>query len=97
MSFVHIGQIFKSPPTFISHGTVVEVDDGILANPDGSLKTSMEKMASLKTCFVPEAEGGKVTAASSSQTTDAAAYVMLMDEDYAKELGIKPIARLADT
>ena len=35
-----------------------------------------------------------VTAATSSQTTDAASYVILMDSDYAKELGIKPIAKL---
>ena len=83
-------------PVVKPDGTVVDTDDGILANADGTLKTSMEKMASLKTCFVPEDQGGKVTAASSSQTTDAAAYVMLMDEDYAKELGIKPIAKLVD-
>ena len=83
-------------PVVKPDGTVVDTDDGILANPDGTLKTSMEKMASLKTCFVPEDQGGKVTAASSSQTTDAAAYVILMDEDYAKELGIKPIAKLVD-
>ncbi len=83
-------------PVVKPDGTVVDYDDGILADMDGNLKTSMEKMATLKTCFVPEEEGGKVTAASSSQTTDAAAYVILMDEDYAKELGIKPIAKLID-
>ena len=83
-------------PVVKPDGTTVTYDDGILAEMDGTLKTSMEKMASLKTCFVPEDQGGKVTAASSSQTTDAAAYVILMDEDYAKELGIKPIAKLVD-
>ncbi len=88
----------KLAPSIIPYvkedGTVINVDDGILANPDGSLKTSMEKMAGLKTCFVPEDQGGKVTAASSSQTTDAAAYVMIMDSDYAAEHGIKPIAKM---
>jgi len=83
-------------PVVKPDGTEVTYDDGILADLDGNLKTSMEKMAGLKTCFVPEDQGGKVTAASSSQTTDAAAYVILMDEDYAKELGIKPIAKLID-
>ena len=58
---------------------------------DGNLKTSMEKMASMKPCF---RENGTVTAATSSQTTDAAAYVVLMDRAFAEELGIKPIARL---
>ncbi len=83
-------------PVVKDDGTVITYDDGILAEMDGTLKTSMEKMAKLKTSFVPEEEGGKVTAASSSQTTDAASYVILMDEDYAKELGIRPIAKLIE-
>ena len=90
----------KLAPSIIPYtkedGTVVDYDDGILAEMDGTLKTSMEKMAGLKTCFVAAEDGGKVTAATSSQTTDAAAYVILMDSDYAKELGIKPIARLIE-
>ena len=75
-------------------GTVVDADDGNLAEMDGTLTTSMEKMASLKPCFVPAEEGGKTTAASSSQTTDATSYVMIMDSDYAAEHGIKPIAKM---
>jgi acetyl-CoA acyltransferase len=88
----------KLAPSIIPYtkedGTVVDHDDGILAEMDGTLKTSMEKMASLKTCFVAAEDGGKVTAATSSQTTDAAAYVMVMDSDYAAEHGIKPIAKM---
>ena len=88
----------KLAPSIIPYtkedGTVVDYDDGILAELDGTLKTSMEKMAGLKTCFVSAEDGGKVTAATSSQTTDAAAYVMLMDSDFAAEHGIKPIAKL---
>ena len=72
-------------------GHLVEYDDGILADMDGNLKTSMEKMAGMKPCF---RENGTVTAATSSQTTDAAAYVVLMDAEFARELGIRPIARL---
>ena len=72
-------------------GNTVEYDDGILADMDGNLKTSLEKMASMKPCF---RENGSVTAATSSQTTDATAYVVLMDSELAAELGIKPIARL---
>ncbi|MCI8537590.1 MAG: thiolase family protein [Oscillospiraceae bacterium] len=88
----------KLAPSIIPYtkedGTVVDYDDGILADMDGNLKTSMEKMSSLKTCFVAPEDGGKVTAATSSQTTDAAAYVMLMDSDFAAEHGIKPIAKM---
>ncbi len=78
-------------PITTPSGAVVEYDDGILADMDGNLKTSMEKMAGMKPCF---RESGSVTAATSSQTTDAAAYVVLMDADLAAELGIAPIARL---
>ena len=74
-------------PVVKPDGTTVTYDDGILADMDGNLKTSMEKMAGLKTCFVPEDQGGKVTAATSSQTTDAAAYVILMDEDLCQGAG----------
>ena len=72
-------------------GNVVEYDDGILADLDGNLTTSMEKMAGLRACF---RENGTVTAASSSQTTDAAAYVVVMEREFAESLGIRPIARL---
>ena len=77
-------------PVVKDDGTVISEDDGILADADGNLKTSMEKMAGMKPCF---RENGKVTAATSSQTTDAAAYVVVMAADKAAELGIKPIAK----
>jgi acetyl-CoA acyltransferase len=78
-------------PIVNADGVTVTEDDGILAEADGTLKTSLEKMAGMKPCF---RENGKVTAATSSQTTDAAAYVIVMDAALAKELGIKPIAKL---
>ena len=40
------------------------------------------------------AQGGSVTAGNSSQTSDGAAFVMVMSEDMVKELNIKPIARM---
>ncbi len=65
---------------------VVTEDEGI--RPD----TSMETLASLKPCFIPET--GTVTAATSSQTSDAAAFVVLMAAEKAEALGIRPLARL---
>ncbi len=56
--------------------------------------TTLESMAGLKTCFIPESEGGLVTAGTSSQTNDCAAYVCLMSAEMAERKGIKPIARL---
>ncbi|KUO75613.1 MAG: acetyl-CoA acetyltransferase [Clostridia bacterium BRH_c25] len=52
--------------------------------------TSMEALAKLKPCFK---EDGLVTAATSSQRSDGAAFVVLMSESKAKKLGIKAIAR----
>ena len=66
-------------------------DDGILADADGNLKTSMEKMAGMKPAF---SEDGLVTAATSSQTTDCCALVVLMSAEKAAELGVKPICKL---
>lgn len=52
--------------------------------------TSLDSLSQLKPCFV---EGGLVTAGTSSQTSDGAAFVVLMSEDKARELGIAPIAK----
>jgi len=53
--------------------------------------TSVEALAKLRPVF---AANGSVTAGNSSQTSDGAAFVMVMSEDMVKELGIEPEARL---
>lgn len=53
--------------------------------------TTLEALSALKPVF---AAGGSVTAGNSSQTSDGAAFVMVMSERMVKELNIKPIARL---
>src|SRR5450755_587338 len=53
--------------------------------------TSLEALAKLKPAF---AAGGCVTAGNSSQTSDGAAFVIVMGEKMMQELGCKPIARL---
>lgn len=52
--------------------------------------TSIEKMASLKTLV----EGGRLTAAVSSQISDAAAAMLIASERAVKEYGLKPRARI---
>jgi len=64
---------------------VVDTDEG--PRPD----TSMEVLAKLKPVF---AANGTVTAGNSSQTSDGAAFVIVMSERMIKELGLQPIARL---
>ncbi len=69
----------------VESGEMVTADEGI--RPD----SSMESLAKLKPAFDPE--NGRVTAANSSQITDGASAVLIMSEEKAKELGLKPRAR----
>ncbi|MBL7736986.1 MAG: acetyl-CoA C-acyltransferase [Chitinophagaceae bacterium] len=55
--------------------------------------TSREALAKLKPVFAVD---GTVTAGNSSQTSDGAAFVIVMGEKMIKELGLKPIARLVN-
>ncbi|HVM87853.1 MAG TPA: acetyl-CoA C-acyltransferase [Puia sp.] len=64
---------------------VVDTDEGPRAD------TSIEALNKLKPVF---AAGGSVTAGNSSQTSDGAAFVLVMGEKMMKELGLKPFARL---
>ncbi|HSN08972.1 MAG TPA: acetyl-CoA C-acyltransferase [Hanamia sp.] len=64
---------------------VIDTDEGVRAD------TSMEALAKLKPAF---ALGGTVTAGNSSQTSDGAAFVIVMSEKMMNELKLKPIARL---
>jgi len=54
-------------------------------------ESTIEKLGSLKPVFK---EGGSVTAGNSSPLTDGASATLLMSADKAKELGIKPLARI---
>lgn len=63
----------------------VTTDEGVRAD------TSLEGLGKLKPAF---ANGGIVTAGNSSQTSDGAAFVMVVSEDYVKQFNLQPIARL---
>ena len=58
---------------------------------EGPRASTIEKLNSLRPVF---AQGGSVTAGNSSQTSDGAAFVMVMSEKMVKELNLEPIARL---
>ncbi|TKD60654.1 acetyl-CoA C-acyltransferase [Flavobacterium sp. ASW18X] len=55
--------------------------------------TSLEVLGKLRPVF---AANGSVTAGNSSQTSDGAAFVMVMSEDMVKELNLEPVARLVN-
>lgn len=54
--------------------------------------TTPEALAKLRPVF---AQGGSVTAGNSSQTSDGAAFVLVVSEEMVKQLNLQPIARLA--
>jgi len=64
---------------------VVDTDEGPRAD------TSIEKLAKLKPVF---AANGSITAGNSSQTSDGAAFVLIVSEEMLKKLNVQPIARL---
>src|SRR4051812_19972918 len=68
-----------------SRSYVVDTDEGPRAD------TTIEKLAKLKPVF---AANGCITAGNSSQTSDGAAFVLVVSEKKMKELGATPIARL---
>jgi acetyl-CoA acyltransferase len=73
--------------------TAVETEQGtVQASRDEGIRpdTTLEKMATLKPAFK---EDGVITAANSSQITDGAAAVLIMERSTAEHLGLRPMAR----
>ncbi len=72
-------------PVTLPDGTVITKDDGPRAG------TTLEKLSSLQPVF---REGGTITAGNACPLNDGAAAVVVMSDTRAKELGIKPLARI---
>lgn len=71
----------------------IETENGpVTLHTDEGIRpeTTAEGLAALKPCFK---EDGRVTAATSSQMTDGAGFVILMSREKARQLGMKPLAR----
>ena len=66
-------------------GSVISKDDGPRAG------TTLEKLSTLQPVF---REGGTITAGNACPLNDGAAAVIVMSDTRAKELGIKPLARI---
>ncbi len=85
---------------------IVPLDVTIVEKPDGKVQsqkytfaadegprreTTLEALANLKPAF---AMGGTVTAGNSSQTSDGAGAVVVMEAERAKSMGLKPLVRM---
>ena len=82
---VTVNEIFVENNKRQERSWTVATDEGVRRD------TSVEGLAKLKPAF---AQGGSVTAGNSSQTSDGAAFVMVMSERLVKEFNLQPIARL---
>jgi len=75
-------------PVTLPDGTVVSTDDGPRAG------VTLESVGGLDPVFRPD---GTVTAANCCPLNDGAAALVIMEAEYAKELGITPLARVVAT
>lgn len=82
---VEVEEVYYENGKKKSRKTLVAQDEGPRAD------TTIEGLAKLKPAFKL---GGQVTAGNSSQTSDAAAFVLVVSEKVVKELGLQPIARM---
>jgi acetyl-CoA acyltransferase len=75
-------------PVTLGDGSVFDADEGV------RVPVNREKMASLPPSFKPD---GVITAANSSQISDGAAALLFVSGDKARELGVRPRARVVAT
>lgn len=82
---ITVEEVFVENGKKVSKSHVVDVDEGVRRD------TTLEALSKLRPAFKM---GGIVTAGNSSQTSDGAAFVLVMSEEMVKQLGVKPIARM---
>lgn len=82
---VTVPEVFVENNKRVEKSFVVDTDEGVRAD------TSLEGLAKLRPAFK---NGGVVTAGNASQTSDGAAFVLVMSEELVKQLNLQPIARL---
>ncbi|HVN52212.1 MAG TPA: thiolase family protein [Acidimicrobiales bacterium] len=80
----------KAMPRDKETGELIESDEIVTADEGIRPDTTIETLANLKPAFKPD---GKVTAGNSSQITDGASAVLIMSEEKANQLGLRPRAR----
>ena len=82
---ITVEEVFVQDGKKVSKSHTVDMDEGVRR------ETTVEALSKLRSAFKL---GGIVTAGSSSQMSDGAAFVLVMSEEMVKQLGVKPIARM---
>ena len=83
---ITIEEVFVKNGKKVTASHTVAIDEGVRR------ETTMEGLGKLRAAFKV---GGVVTAGNSSQTSDGAAFTVVLSEEKVKELGLEPIARMA--
>ena len=83
---IEVEEVFVREGKKVSNSHTVAVDEGVRRD------TSIEGLSRLRAAFK---QGGIITAGNSSQTSDGAAFTLVMSETKVKELGLSPLARMA--
>jgi len=83
---VEVEDVFVKEGKKVRTSHVVEVDEGVRRD------TTLEGLAKLRPVFK---KGGVVTAGNASQTSDGAAFTLVVSEAVVKTFNLQPIARLA--
>ncbi|MEZ5043450.1 MAG: thiolase family protein [Saprospiraceae bacterium] len=82
---VEVEHVFVKDNKRTSLTQIIDTDEGVRKS------TTTNALANLRPAF---AQGGVVTAGNSSQTSDGAAFVLVMSEEMVKLLNLTPIARM---
>lgn len=82
---IEVKEVFVQDDKRQERTYTVDTDEGVRAD------TNMQALARLRPVFDAK---GTVTAGNASQTSDGAAFTMVVSERMLKELGVEPIARL---
>ena len=82
---VTVEEVFVKDGKRVEANHTVDTDEGVRRT------TSVEGLAKLRPVFK---NGGVVTAGNSSQTSDGAAFTIVMSEEMVKQLNLEPVARL---
>ena len=83
---IEVEEVYVENNKKISRNYTVDTDEGVRKD------TSLDQLAKLPAVFK---NGGIVTAGNSSQTSDAAAFLLVVSEEVVKRHNLKPVARLA--
>lgn len=82
---VTVKEVFVENNKRVEKESIIDTDEGVRAD------TSLAGLSKLKPAFKL---GGVVTAGNSSQTSDGAAFVIVMSEEMVNKLGLTPVAKL---